>query len=93
MQKNSPFYTKEGIKSSPFNYPPTGNKFEEGKNYAWMVTSGNTSSDVSILKTEIKNISQTSKTDSIDCIPPIIMCPTIIKVECLKELDQMAMNL
>lgn len=37
MRDNRPFYQKDGIRSSTFQYPTYERPFEENKTYAWQV--------------------------------------------------------
>ncbi len=46
MLKNKAFFEKEEIRSTTFQYPPTGPKFESGKIYAWMVYSSKIKSEI-----------------------------------------------
>jgi hypothetical protein len=50
MKEHHPFFEQKEIKGNSFQYPITGPKFEAGKNYAWMVSSGNVKSEVSTIK-------------------------------------------
>ena len=46
IKSNRVFFEKKGIKSTTFQYPNSASLFGEGKKYAWMVSSGNTVSEV-----------------------------------------------
>ena len=46
MESNRAFFEEKGINSTTFQYPNSAPKFEKGKSYAWMVKSGNMTSEV-----------------------------------------------
>lgn len=46
MKSNKAFFEQEGLRSSTFTYPNSGKGFEEGKTYAWKVSSVNTGSEL-----------------------------------------------
>lgn len=50
IQQNHPFFTKENIKTTQFQYPTTERKFQSNKSYAWIIWNNEVVSDIGLFK-------------------------------------------
>ena len=61
MLRNKAFFEKEGIQTQMFQYPTSAPQFEDGKNYAWMVSVGNVNSEARMFMGPSSGIVYTGK--------------------------------
>lgn len=61
LQQNPPFFAKENLRTTQFQYPLTERKFQSGKSYAWMITAGHIESEIGFFTVKSSdNISDTT---------------------------------
>lgn len=53
LQQNPPFFGKENIRATQFQYPITERKFQSDKSYAWVITSNGVVSDIGSFKVKL----------------------------------------
>ena len=55
LQQNPPFFVKENLSATQFQYPLTERKFQSEKSYAWIISSNGIFSDVGSFKVQSSN--------------------------------------
>lgn len=69
IESNPAFFEMKGIKKSSVNYPNSAKSFEEGKMYAWKVSTNNSNSEVIIFRISTKGSGKLLSNGSIMLTP------------------------
>lgn len=61
LKQNPPFFGKENIRATQFQYPITERKFQSDKSYAWVISSNGVLSDIGLFKVKSSSIVNTNE--------------------------------